>query len=939
MSLGDDLVEVLAIQQDRTSDPNDPIMRRRKELVERRIPEALEEMLRPVEPTWKAEGSGGKGAPAEVPWTRIFDPELSARAGIGWYAVYLFSATGDAVYLSLNQGTTTWNAEKDDFDFRTAANLSARVESARRIIRASSIARSTFEPIELKGRQRLGRAYEAGNVHAIRYLRTSMPSSRVLENDLRQIGELLELLYECELRGIAFDDPEELDETVLARIPASSADMPTLAGTEGNSITLPSVTDDGIDGPDRLGIDADARALAAVIAAKQVVPPLAIALYGEWGSGKTYFMHRIEQHIRGFGRRDIDGEVFEPGTWHIRFGAWHYERGHLMVSLHRQIFQALDGSESRDAAEVAAADDRITELETKIDNAEIEIEKAESKREELGGKIEVLREEQESELEVLRSISGKQIMERVGKDPELKKRLDELFRELNLPDVQKSALQLYQAAHEMQAVGKRIAILGGPGRRGLLFSPLVAAAAIMVLAFLGAVVLVGVVPALRPMGSAIGLAASLIGGLATAVTRQVALVRHFLQPAEQLQDLIDRQVEEKRTEQQKDVDELELQLKQVDADRALALETKASSQEELEKARQQRDELTPAKFLQRFIAERAGTSEFDEHLGVNARVHHDLFELSERLTEALEDKKSTPRRIVLYIDDLDRCSAATAVAVLEAVHLYLALPHFVVVVGVDHRGLENCLQAVHSDILVNGGVATPSDYLEKIFQLTYTLPTMSADGCRAILNGAIDDRTMTSEREIGSGETNPEDDTGVPGEAVEGAGSPSHDIDPASESSERTVGKRDESVDSYMIRSLEISPGDRAILDLLAPLVATTPRRAKRFLTIYTVVRARLAGVDYDPAGVAILVAALVGAPETLGRALRSADLSTETGVFGQFMKSLPDGSGHPVELARVTALLKNLGDLAEVAMSAVLAQRDTVSPYSIGIADAYSSR
>ncbi|MEZ5024500.1 MAG: P-loop NTPase fold protein [Chitinophagales bacterium] len=40
-------------------------------------------------------------------------------------------------------------------------------------------------------------------------------------------------------------------------------------------------------------------------------------------------------------------------------------------------------------------------------------------------------------------------------------------------------------------------------------------------------------------------------------------------------------------------------------------------------------------------------------------------------------------RIVLYIDDLDRCPPKKVVEVLQAIHLILAFPLFVVVVGVD----------------------------------------------------------------------------------------------------------------------------------------------------------------------------------------------------------------------------------------------------------------
>ena len=67
-----------------------------------------------------------------------------------------------------------------------------------------------------------------------------------------------------------------------------------------------------------------------------------------------------------------------------------------------------------------------------------------------------------------------------------------------------------------------------------------------------------------------------------------------------------------------------------------------------------------------------------------ARVTGLLFK---RLNQPLVD------RIILYIDDLDRCPEANVVEVLQAVHLLLAFPLFVVVVGVDSRWLLHSLQS------------------------------------------------------------------------------------------------------------------------------------------------------------------------------------------------------------------------------------------------------
>ncbi len=50
-------------------------------------------------------GSAGAGNQAEIPWVAILPPGLEG-ASEGRYVVYLFSSSGDAVYLALSQAVT-----------------------------------------------------------------------------------------------------------------------------------------------------------------------------------------------------------------------------------------------------------------------------------------------------------------------------------------------------------------------------------------------------------------------------------------------------------------------------------------------------------------------------------------------------------------------------------------------------------------------------------------------------------------------------------------------------------------------------------------------------------------------------------------------------------------------------------------------------------------
>lgn len=147
----------------------------------------------------------------------------------------------------------------------------------------------------------------------------------------------------------------------------------------------------------------------------------------------------------------------------------------------------------------------------------------------------------------------------------------------------------------------------------------------------------------------------------------------------------------------------------------------------------------PATRLSALIAEvRAG--HYEQYRGVLGRAHEHLRALTVDVGAARERWLAAPQgpppleRIVLYVDDLDRCPPRKVVDVLAAVHLLLALPLFVVVVAVDPRWLRRSLEQHQGELfgLDNGGAARPLDYLDKIFQITFALRPMGSSADRLI---------------------------------------------------------------------------------------------------------------------------------------------------------------------------------------------------------------
>jgi hypothetical protein len=103
----------------------------------------------------------------------------------------------------------------------------------------------------------------------------------------------------------------------------------------------------------------------------------------------------------------------------------------------------------------------------------------------------------------------------------------------------------------------------------------------------------------------------------------------------------------------------------------------------------------------------------------------------EELTAAFEGVHDAGiERIVVMVDDLDRCLPHQALTVLESMKLFFDMPGFVFVVGLDEHVVES---AVRTKFVLSPGSDAESrdaqlerDYLKKIFQVPYTLPALVA---------------------------------------------------------------------------------------------------------------------------------------------------------------------------------------------------------------------
>ena len=103
----------------------------------------------------------------------------------------------------------------------------------------------------------------------------------------------------------------------------------------------------------------------------------------------------------------------------------------------------------------------------------------------------------------------------------------------------------------------------------------------------------------------------------------------------------------------------------------------------------------------------------------------------EELTSSAKAKKNH-KRIVFFIDDLDRCMPPNIMKMLEALKLYLNLPGCVYFLGVDRLALEIGVKQYYKDLDIS-----EANYLDKIVQLPFTIPPISPDSMEDFIESLL----------------------------------------------------------------------------------------------------------------------------------------------------------------------------------------------------------
>jgi hypothetical protein len=130
---------------------------------------------------------------------------------------------------------------------------------------------------------------------------------------------------------------------------------------------------------------------------------------------------------------------------------------------------------------------------------------------------------------------------------------------------------------------------------------------------------------------------------------------------------------------------------------------------------------------------------FDEATHSQSLYHAAFHALGRVVSQFTHSPPHPDTRLVIFVDDLDRCLPSSMLAVLEAMKLLFDTRGIVFVIGVDPRVLQRAIDDQYrrpesETDLLGGSNIDAAQYLNKIFQVPFTLPRVSKAGLRSLVD-------------------------------------------------------------------------------------------------------------------------------------------------------------------------------------------------------------
>ncbi|WP_426563240.1 P-loop NTPase fold protein [Angustibacter sp. McL0619] len=706
------------------------------------------------------------------------------------------------------------------------------------------------------------------------------------------------------------EEPEVAQEPSLAELPDSPAEPATPAepdGTEADdtaaappdvqdrfvyadaaTAVLPAYDADAGHPVDLIGVDDVVDAFAYLITSRGMQPPLAVGLFGNWGSGKTFFLRSLQRRIDELtrGARQSARPQHEIGVFkrvvQIEFNAWHYVEGNLWASLVDHIFANLRTSASEKESELdrrrRAVTAQLASTRTEHQSLSSQINRLQGRRDEEADRARQLTEVQAKKLQKVSRIQLSDVAAAAMLDISETSAVTGALKPVGVrPDqvagqaVSTSAADAARSLADARDVVHRGSALFGPMRQygwwWVLFLVVAAGVAPLVAVGLQHVHASAVTQVLTAVAGFFSAAAVVVNGGTRWATGSLNRI-------EGAQRQVQARVDAESRRQADDLARIQQEIDGLDREIQEALRRQNEADTEIRALTDQLAELTPGRLLAGFLQERSDSADYRKFLGVTSLIRRDFEKLSELVAannetilsdDAAADESSGAdfNRVVLYVDDLDRCPPSRVVEVLQAVHLLMSFPVFVVVVAVDPRWLAQSLESQYRDLLGGGpssshgeqdGSATPQDYLEKIFQIPFSIGPLDLATRARFVEGLLGPEVVPAQLSLvdpppsdptSTSTLNPETILAEPNPAAsatdDGLDLSGLDLDtfltePAPDTAKELPEPPSIAVDLNP-ENLRFSEAELAFLQELLPLLDTSPRSLKRYVNVYRLIK------------------------------------------------------------------------------------------------------
>lgn len=532
---------------------------------------------------------------------------------------------------------------------------------------------------------------------------------------------------------------------------------------------------------------AQAKIFATLLVAKEVRPPFALGLLGDWGVGKTFFMRLMQETVASIAGKGVQAERSSDSVsraTQIEFNAWHYVDSDLWASLASHIFDGL-------SEELRGPNDKVEDIRRRLRRT---IRSSRREQEEATAAIDVAQKERQTAAKELDNKQAErarvaasskshrlrrvwQAVLKVKPNPdnpdqsnwpnvaELKDKAERTAKRLGITtaiDSAEEVQRVYNAIRELSRRGGGLAAaLAAAFTGNRTWISVVVVAVLLALVVVWPWILAQIETSLNVSEETFTKLLApftVVGAAAVWATKNLRLTSSAMGYLEIIRDEL-REPRIKLAEATEEEKKLKKQIEEFDAEIATEQRRIEEADRQISEAQADIQRINAGGLVYDFLEGRVRDSRYLDRLGLISVIRQDFAELGALLRDwrkhgASNDGEGTPpsegswdtqpiQRIILYIDDLDRCPPKRVMEVLQAVHLILAFDLFVVVVAVDARWLGRSLNEAYNPWTAAQDGSPPEEpvhrfsahnYLEKIFQIPFSLPVMERTATESSLS-------------------------------------------------------------------------------------------------------------------------------------------------------------------------------------------------------------